>query len=81
MKTPGLYYQTPDGRTIQITGSDIWVIEAHQDKTFGFKRYVDGLLHESHALMKRKRAAIAASAIIQGYQPPRALLRCDKPAD
>ena len=57
-----------------------WVIEINNEKVF-FSRKWNGKTEESYAPVDVGRAAVFAAAIIQGYQPPRGLVRLDKLSD
>lgn len=55
---------------------EAWVIEC-QDDSFVFKRLVHGYVHEEYRSMKTDEALLAAVSVIQGFQPPRKLVRLD----
>ncbi len=54
-----------------------WVIEI-SDGRYTFSREVNGVVDEVYAPVCKKKAAVFASAIIQGFQPPRGLQSRDK---
>ena len=75
-----LIYEREDGVQIVYDG-ECWMLELAPDGSVRFKRFHDGRLLESYFPQPRARAAISAAAIIHGFEPPRALVRLDKPFD
>jgi hypothetical protein len=55
-----------------------WVIEVKENGV-RFTRMHEGKPVEDYGVVPMDKAAIYAVAITQGFQPPRALLACDKP--
>ena len=60
---------------------DRWVLVEREDGNFNLRRYVKGKLNESYPGVSRGQASVYLSAVIQGFQPPRGLLRLDRPSD
>lgn len=56
-----------------------WVIEI-SDGRYAFTKEINGSIDESYAPVCKAKVAVFASAIIQGFQPPRDLRSCDKQA-
>jgi phosphoribosylformylglycinamidine (FGAM) synthase-like enzyme len=55
-----------------------WFIEVKENGV-RFTRMHEGRPVEDYGVVPLEKAAIYAVAITQGFQPPRALLACDKP--
>ncbi len=57
-----------------------WVIEVNENSA-RITRTEQGNAIESYGAMPIAKASVYVAAIIQGFQPPRSLLSCDKPGD
>lgn len=55
-----------------------WSIQVYSDKVL-FTRIKDGAMKEGYAPVSLAKAAVYATAIVNGLQPPRDLRQCDKP--
>ena len=55
-----------------------WIVVVHEDRVH-FKRFENGAIVESYAPVSPVKAAVYATAIVNGLQPPRDLRPCDKP--
>jgi hypothetical protein len=80
---PTIPQPTPERRgkaesvvTCQI--SEEWRIRIDGDRIW-FQRLINGKMNESYRPASRAEAAVWASAVIQGFEPPRVLRHCDTP--
>ena len=56
-----------------------WTIELSGKKVH-FTRYINNKVNEAYAPVSKRKAAVCAAAIIQGFEPPRLLRDSDIPA-
>jgi len=54
-----------------------WIIDVNKNGV-RFTRIHEGKAIENYGEVTLAKAAVYAAAIIQGFQPPRSLLNCDK---
>ena len=75
----GLQYIREDGVVCPRVADEQWLVSLTDDGKVAVSRYCNGMLNESYAYMPPDQAAVALVAIINGFQPPRALTRRDTP--
>lgn len=63
-----------------IPGKNTWKIDVNGNKV-AFARLHNDRVIEAYAPVSLDKASIYAASIIHGYQPPRSLVRLDKPID
>lgn len=74
----GLVYLRGDGQVLELSEADLWQI-ALRDGEVQLSRYCGGLVNETYRHMSPAEGAVAVAAIIQGFEPPRALRCRDEP--
>ncbi|QLH62279.1 hypothetical protein [Serratia symbiotica] len=57
-----------------------WIVVVYEDRIC-FERFGDGVTLESYAPVTPAKAAVYATAIVNGLEPPGDLRPCDKPTD
>lgn len=57
-----------------------WIVVVYEDRVC-FERFGDGVKLEGYAPVPPAEAAVYATAIVNGLQPPKGLRQCDKPTD
>lgn|GEM_PF-5064929 len=57
-----------------------WSVQVYTDKVL-FRRIKDGAMKEAYAPVSLAKAAVYATAIVNGLRPPRDLYQCDIPTD
>lgn len=75
----GVYYVRADGVAVRIDESEIWVIRISADETVQLTSFLGGKVDAAYRVMEKNEATVAMVAVIQGFEPPRALVRPDTP--
>lgn len=57
-----------------------WTVDVYDDRV-SFRRIGNGRIEESYPPVSIPTAAVYATAIVSGLQPPRDLRSCDTPID
>lgn len=80
LELESLSVDTPPGTPENSELISKWVIEVYDDKV-QFRRMGDGVVLEGYPPVTPAQATVYASAIVNGFQPPRDIRLCDKPTD
>jgi hypothetical protein len=75
----GVYYVRKDGVAVRIDEGETWVMRVSGDGTVNLTSFSGGKVDATYRTMEKDEAAVAMAAIIQGFEPPRTLVRPDTP--
>jgi hypothetical protein len=75
----GLVYLRGDGNAVILDEPELWLVALRPGEV-KLSRHCGGLIKEGYAPMPACEGAVAIMAVIQGFEPPRALRSRDIPA-